>query len=399
MANDRNLAVGIDAGSAYTRCLICTLEDGYVRLLGYGSSESRGWSKGRLTDQMAVLDSVIEAVQEAERRAHVSIEGAVVGIGGGAIESSNSRGVYEFGRPRDVASDDMTYSVELASKVRLEEGRLLLQVVPQDFTLDGRAGYRNPRGVTCARLEANVHVITALSHDHNALVAAMHQAHLAVEETIFEGWAAAYSTVIEEDRRQGVAVIDIGAQSSEIAIYDGDALLRACSIPIAGDHFTRDVAYGLCVSFEDAERLKQEYGCAVVGLEADSSLIEVPSAEGRPPREAPRRHLNEILEARAEELFWYIRAELQRVGMEQSLIEGVLLTGAGARLHGMCDMAERVLNCQARNGLPAGIDRWPDEITDPGWATVAGLAMYSAKLKTRKEFKRKVPGIRGLVLR
>lgn len=399
MANNRKLAVGVDAGSAFTRCLICTLEDGYVRLLGFGSSESRGWSKGRLTDQMAVLDSLTEAVQEAERKAGVSLEGAVVGVGGGAIESSNSRGVYEFGRPREVLPDDMSYSVELASKVRLEEGRLLLQVVPQDFTLDGRAGYRNPRGVNCARLEANVHVITALVHDHNALVTAMHKAHLAVEETIFEGWAAAYSCVLEEDRRQGVAVVDIGAQTTEIVVFDGDALLRACSVPIAGDHFTRDVAYGLCVSFEDAEKLKKEYGCAMVGLEADSSLIEVPSAEGRPQRESPRRHLNEILEARAEELFWYVKAELQRVGMEQGLLEGVLLTGAGARLHGMCDMAERVLNCQARNGLPVGIDRCPEEITDPGWAAVSGLAMYSAKLKTRKEFKRKVPGIRGLVLR
>ena len=128
--------------------------------------------RARLSDQMAVSGQLIEAVQAAERSARVQIEGAVVGIGGGAIESSNSRGVYEFGRPREVLADDMTYSVELASKVRLEEGRLLLQVLPQDFTVDGRAGYRNPRGVTCARLEANVHVITALAHDHNAAVSA-----------------------------------------------------------------------------------------------------------------------------------------------------------------------------------------------------------------------------------
>ena len=397
MAGKTSLAVGVDAGSSSTRCLICAIDGGYLRLLGYGESGSRGWSKGRLSDQAAVRDSIIDAVQAAERHARIQIEGAVLGLGGGAIESANSRGVYEFGRPREVLADDMTYSVELASKVRLEEGRLLLQVLPQDFTVDGRAGYRNPRGVACARLEANVHVISSLAHDHNAAVSAMHQAHLAVEETIFEGWAAAYACVFEEDRRQGVAVVDIGAHSTEMVIYDGDALLRACSLPIAGDHFTRDVAYGLCVSFEDAERLKREYGCAVVGLEADNSLIEVPSAEGRPPREAPRRHLNEILEARAEELFWYVRTELQRVGMEQALLEGILLTGAGARLHGMCDMAEKVINCQARNGLPFGIDCWPDELTDPAWASAAGLAMYSGKLKTRKEFKRKIPGIRGLV--
>jgi cell division protein FtsA len=399
MPAPNNLAVGVDAGSARTRCVIGHLDDGYVRLLGYSEVHSRGWSRGRLTDQIAVASSIVDAVQTAERMAGVSVESAVVGLGGPAIESANSRGVYEFGRPREVTGEDMTYAVELASKVRLEEGRSLLQILPQDFTVDGRAGFRNPRGVACARLEANVHVISVLAHDCHALVSAMHQAHLAVEETVSEGFAAAYATLLDDDRRQGVALVDIGAHSTEVIVYDGDALLRACSIPVAGDLFTRDVAYGLCVSFEDAERLKEQYGCATVGFESDNSLIEVPSAEGRPPREAPRRHLNNILEARAEELFWAVKVELQRVGMDRSLLEGVVLTGAGARLPGLCDMVERALNCRSRNGLPIGIDRWPDECTDPAWAAAAGLAMYSAKLKTRKEFKRKIPGIKGLLLR
>lgn len=399
MAVTRNLAVGVDAGSARTRCVIGLLDDGYLRLLGYAEAPSAGWVRGRLSDQTAVRDSILDAVQEAERRAGVAVDAAVAGIGGLAIESSNSRGVYEFGRPREVQGDDMTYAVELASRVRLEHTRLLLQVLPQDFTVDGRAGYRNPRGVTCTRLEANVHVISALVHDHNALVAAMHQAHLAVEETVFEAMAAAYACLLEEDRRQGVALIDIGAHTTDLVIYDGEALLRAGSLNLGGDHFTRDAAYGLCVAWEDAESLKTQYGSALVGMTSDTTLIEVPSVEGRPPREAPRRHLNEILEARAEELFYFVRSEVQRVGMEQSLLEGVVLTGGGARLQGMCDIAERMLNCQARNGLAVGIDGWPDEINDPAWATVAGLAMYSARLKTKKEFKRKVPGIRGLIFR
>jgi cell division protein FtsA len=398
-APNRNLAVGVDAGSARSRCVIALLEDGYLRLLGYGEAPSFGWLKGRLSDQTAVRNSIVEAVQEAERKAGVTVDACVAGIGGVAIESSNSRGVYEFGRPREVQRDDMIYAVELASRVRLEEGRLVLQVLPQDFTVDGRAGYRNPRGVSCTRLEANVHVISALVHDHNALISAMHQAHLAVEETIFEAAAAAYACLIEEDRRQGVVLVDVGAQTTDVVIYDGEALLRAASLNVGGDHFTRDAAYGLCVAYEDAESLKLQYGCALVGLTPDTTLIEVPSAEGRPPRESPRRHLNEILEARAEELFYFVRAEVQRVGMEQSLLEGAVLTGGGARLAGMCDIAERMLNCQARNGLAVGIEGWPDEVNDPAWATVAGLAMYSARLKTKKEFKRRIPGIRGLIFR
>jgi cell division protein FtsA len=392
-------AVGLDIGGSRTRCLIAALEDDTLRYLAHGESTSTGWVKSRLADQGAAADAVREAISQAERRAGVSIESAVVGIGGSTIEGTNSRGLYEFGRPREIDPGDLTYAVDLASKVRLHDERAVVYVAPQDFTIDGRAGYRNPRGVTCARLEANVHVITASAQEHQSLLSAVHQAHIAVEETVFEPFAGGYAALLQEERSRGVAVVDIGSQSTDMVVYDGDALLRAASIPISADHFTRDVAYGLTVSYEDAENLKREYGCAILGLTADSSLIEVPSPEGRAPREAPRRLLNEILEARAEELFMYVRAEIAKVGMEQSLLEGLVLTGGGALLNGMCDMAERVVNCPARNGLPEGFGNWPEEIHDASWCVAAGLAMYSGKLKTRKEWKKTAPGIRGLVLK
>lgn len=392
-------AAGLDVGAGRVRCLVGLVEEGQIRLLGAGESVSRGWSKGRLSDQTAVAASIQQAVHEAETQAQVTVEAAVVGIGGVTIEGCNSRGLYEFGRPREIDPGDLGYAVELASKVRLREDRLVLQVLPQDFTLDGRAGYRNPKGAVCSRLEANVHLITASAPDHQALVSTVHQAHLAVEETVYEAVAAAYGVVFQEERSRGVAVVDIGAQSTDIVVYDGEAILRAASLPIAADHFTRDVAFGLTVSYEDAESLKREYGCALLGLTADNSLIEVPSLEGRPAREASRRTLNEILEARAEELFLFVRAELAKVGMEQALLEGIVLTGGGALLNGMCDMAERVVNCQARNGLPSGIGQWPETLESPEWAVAAGLAMYSGRLKMQKEWKRRVPGIIGLVLK
>jgi cell division protein FtsA len=178
-------------------------------------------------------------------------------------------------------------------------------------------------------------------------------------------------------------------------------MLLASSIPIWADHFTRDVAAVFKVTYEDAECLKQQYGCALLGLTADSSLIEVPSPEGRPPREARRSDLNEILEARAEELFHYVRAELQRVGMERNLLEGIVLSGGGALLNGMCDMAERVLNCQAANGLTTENDvgEWPEELKSPLWTAAAGLAMYSGKLKLHRPPRRGMGGLMGLVLR
>jgi cell division protein FtsA len=400
MTSDKiRLAVGLDAGSSKTRCVISTLENGQLRYRGHGETDGSGWSRGRLADQHALAESMRRAVQEAESRAHLLVDACTVGVGGTTVQGGYCRGVYEFGRPREIQQDDLEYAVERATRVRLEHDRILLHVFPQDFVLDGRAGYRNPRRATAARLEANVHAITASAHEHEALVDAVHQAHLAVEETVFEPVAGAFAAILQEDRTRGVALLDIGTHSSDLVLYDGEAMMLATSLPVWADHFTRDIAYVFKISYEDAERLKQEYGCAMLGLTADNSLIEVPSAEGRPAREARRLELNEILEARAEELFHYVKQEIQKVGMEQNLLEGLVISGGGSLLNGMCDMAERILNCPARNGLTIGIRDWPPELDTPEWTVAAGLSMYSAKLKTRKDTRRRAPGLVGMVLR
>lgn len=396
MASKSKLAVGLDLGASSTRVVICALEADTVKFLGYGEAPVEAWNRSRLADHGALAQSIRFALHEAEVRAQASPEAAVIGVGGG-VAGVNSRGLYEFGRRREIEPDDLRYAVELGARVRLDQDRLVLQICPQDFTLDGRAGYRNPKGILCARLEANIHVVTAPVQDHQGIVSAVHQAHLAVEESIFEGIAAAYAAVLPEDRARGVAVIDIGAQSTHVAVYEGDALLLATTLPLGGEHFTRDIAWLLKVNYEDAESLKREYGCAQTGLVPEHSLIEIPSAEGRGMREAPRRQVNEILEARAEDLFERIYAEIQRVGMEQSLLEGAILTGGGALLAGMCDVTERVLNCQARNGLAAGVDRWPKELDTPVWTTAAGLAMYAGRLKLKRDWKRTSSALAALI--
>ena len=392
VGNKIRLATGLDLGSTSTRVVICALEEQSIRFLGYGEAPVDAWNRGRLSDQDALARSIQFALHEAELRAQASPESAVIGMGG-CVSGMNSRGLYEFGRRRDIEPGDLRYAVELASRVRLEEDRQVLQICPQDFTLDGRAGYRNPKGILCARLEANVHVVTTSIGDHQGLVSAVHKAHLAVDESIFEGVAAAYAAILPEDRARGAALIDVGAQSTHLAVYDGDALLLATSLPIGADHFTRDVSWLLKVNYEDAESLKREYGCAVTGGESDNSVVEIPSAEGRASREASRRQLNEILEARAEDIFDRIYAEILRVGMEQSLLEGAVLTGGGSMLAGMCDMAERTLNCQAHNGLATGIEDWPRELDSPIWTTAAGLTMYAGRLKMKREWKRTPTGL------
>ncbi len=393
MASKTQFAVGLDAGSLRTRCIICALDGENIRYLSHGLAPSGGWSKGRVSDQVALAESIRAAVTDAERGAQISVESVTVGIGGVSVCGAQSRGRYEFGRPREIDAEDMAYAVRLASDVRLERDRMLLHVLPQDFTLDGRAGFRKPHKGVCSRLEANVHIVTASFQEHQSVIAAAHLAGFAVEETVFEPIAAAYACLFSEERERGAAVLDLGLHSSDLVVYDGDALLLAASVPVWADHLTRDIAAIFKVSYEDAECLKREYGCALLGLTSDSTLIEVPSPEGRPAREARRSELNQILEARAEELFEYVRTEIQRAGMDRNLMEGIFLTGGGAFLTGMCDMAERVLNCPAANGLAKGFGDWPEELISPAWTTAAGLALYSAKLKLHEPPRRKLPGL------
>ena len=399
MADRAPLAVGLDLGSAFTRCIILGIEDGRLRYRGHGEVASTGWHKSRLTDPQALTACVQAAVRRAEYEAKSVVDAMVVGIGGASVDGHDVRGLYEFGRPRAITLDDMAYAVERAENVRLEEDRMILQLFPQDFTLDGRAGKRYPRGATCSRLEANVHIATVSEQEHDSILTAVQQASYGVEETVFEPVGAAYAAVSRDDRDRGVAVLDIGMHSSELIVFDGEAVLLARSIPISADHFTRDAAVGLTLQYDDAERLKIEYGCAILGLTADNSFIELPSPDGRAMREAPRKQLNEILEARAEELFIHVGSELVTIRMDQKLLEGVVLAGGGALLNGMCDMAERVLNCPARNALPSGILDLPEELSNPAWTTTAGLAKYSAKLKTNRSAKRKAPGLMRMLFR
>jgi cell division protein FtsA len=394
---------GLSPGRSRTRCVILALENEALRFLGAGEAPSAGWMRDRLADPKALSESIGQAVREAERNAGVRVRACVVGVTGGEVRGEDHRGLYEFGHKREINGDDLAYAIELAADVPLPDSRIVLQVLPQDFTVDGRAGYRNPRGLRCSRLEAHAHVVTAPSQEHAGLIGAVHRAQLDVEETIFEAVACAYRALVAEERARGAAVIDIGMHSTGVAIYFGEALLAAAAVPVSADHFTRDVAWGLRVkhglslTYEDAESLKRECGCAIVGLTADNSLIEVPAPDGR-AQEIPCREINEILSARAEELFTCVEVEIRKAGMDQALLEGVFLSGGGAKLAGMCDMAEAVLNCQARYALPGGgIEDWPADLDDTPWTGPAGLASYSARMKLNRNLERKAPGLLGLL--
>jgi len=388
-------AVALDAGSAWTRCVICRLEHNRLRFLGRAAAPSQGWKKGLINDQTAVSECMLAALREAERDAQVSVESAVVGVGA-TVRGANCRGLHDLGRVRTVEQRDVNRAMARAQRVRLPDGLMILQMFPQHFVVDGHPGHRDPRKMIAGQIEANVHLVMTSEREHECLVTAVNQAHLAVEETVFEALAACYAGVLPEERREGAAVLNVGAQSSELVVYRGDALQLAASLPISGDHFTRDAARGLRISFEDAAIIKHEFGCAKADVTAENCFVEVPS---RAERDVPRRTMNCILESRALDLFQMVERELARVSMEGALMGGMFLCGGGARLEGMCEVAEEVLKCRVCNALPVGIQDWPEDLCDPAWTTVAGLAMYSAKLKSQREIQRQSYGLLGKILK
>jgi len=385
-------AVGLDAGSNRTRIVVCALEEERLRLLGQAAVESRGWSKGAIADQQAVAETVLAALEEAERSAGVSIESAVVGMGGPTLRGANGRGVLELGYPREIQQRDVNRVKERAARVQLQEDRMVLQLFPQDFVVDDHPGHRDPRKMTATRLEMNVHLVTASAREHSALVGAVNQAHLVAEETVFEAQASWYAAVRPEERREGVALVDIGAESTSLVVYYGDTMCLASGVRVSASHFTSDLARGLCVSPAEAEQVKLEFGCASAADSPENIRVELPSPEGCDTRQAPKKHVDLILESRASELFQLVRGELARVGMEHALTGGVFLSGGGAKLAEIADVAETELGCQSRFGLPVGIADWPAEMNDPEWCTAAGLAMYSAKLKEQAERQRAAVG-------
>jgi cell division protein FtsA len=393
------IAAGLDAGSRQTRCVVCVIENERIEIKGCAHAVSQGWSGGMVADQRAVTACIEAVLREAEHTAQVPLQEVVVGVGGPTVRGHHARGHVDLGRPREIEQRDVNRVVDRALRVQLPEDRMVLQLCQQDFMVDDHPGHRDPRHMIATELELNVHLITTSIQEHTTLISAVHQAHMAVGETVYEALAACHAAVMPSARREGIAVVDIGAQSTDMVVYYGDALQLATSLRVGGDHFTRDVVHALHISFEDAEMVKEEFGSAVSEGTSDNSTVEVPPRDGRDGREIPRLMLNRILESRAEDLFRVIYRELERVGMQSALIGGIVLTGGGAKLADLHKVAERTLKCQARRGLPIGIRKWPEEIFDPEWATAAGLAMYSGRLQLQGEMEKQSVGFLGRVLR
>lgn len=393
MARSQRYVVAIDLGSTKVSCVVGEVkENGAIEVLGVGRTPSKGLRRGTIVNLDAAVDALKAAVEEAETMATVSVERALVGISGPHIRGFNSRGVVAVsGREREVTPADVHKVLESARSVSLPPDRAIFHVVAQEFTVDDQEGIGDPVGMTGSRLEANVHLVTGSTTAVHNLTACVNRAGIEVADVVLDQLAVAESVLKAEEKELGVALVDIGGGSTQVAVFDRGAVRHTAVIPMGGEHFTNDIAVGLRTPIAEAEQIKTQYGCAIARMVDDDETIGVPTLGGKKPRRLSRQILCEILQPRSEELFSLVAGEIERCGYEGALSAGVVLTGGGAQLEGLVEIAEQVLDLPVRAGAPSGVGGLVDLVSSASYATPVGILLYGASHRAPQEALR-VPG-------
>jgi cell division protein FtsA len=376
----RHLAA-LDIGTAEVRAVVGEMtESEKLEIVGIGRAPSRGVRKGVVVNIEAAVEAVKRAVEDAELMSGLPIDQAYVGLSGVHVRGINSRGVIAISRRnRDITEEDVYRVIDQAKAISVPTDREIIDVLPQEFTVDGQDGIGNPIGFLGMRLEAAVHVVTSPITARQNVITAANRAGVMVTDTVVNHVAGSESTLTRDEKEYGAAVLDIGADITTLTIFYRDAIRHTAVFPIGGNHFTNDIAVGLRTPVPEAEKIKQSEGCALVGLISEgerSRMVEVPSVGGRQPRVLSRQILCEILQPRAEELFSHAVEEIQRAGFERQILSSVVLIGGGAMMEGVVELAEQVLDLPARHGLPDFVGGLRGEIDSPAFATVVGTLLY-----------------------
>jgi len=381
MARNERYVVGLDIGTTKVTCVIGeNREGGGINIAGFGEAPSRGLRKGVVVNLDATVDAIKAAVDEAELMSGVEVKLATVGVAGGHVRSFNSRGVIAVsGKDRTVTREDVRRVMEAARAVSIPQEREILHVMPQEFVLDDQGGISSPEGLVGQRLEANVHIVTAASTAVQNLVTCANRAGIEVRETVLEQLAVAESSLSDDERDLGVALIDVGGGTTDLAIFERGSIWHTAVLPVGGDHFTNDLAVGLRAPIPDAERLKKRYGCALASMIEENDAVEVPTVGGRKPRLLSLQVMSEILQPRAEEIFTLLREEIVRAGFEKSLNAGVVISGGGCLLPGMTEVAEQVFDLPVRMSQPRDSQAMVEPAAGPQHATAIGLALHGAR--------------------
>jgi cell division protein FtsA len=382
LAKKDRYIIALDVGSTKTCALIAEVDEEQVKFLSLGAAESKGLRKGLIVNLDSTVSSIRRAVEEAEGVVNVPVESAVIGVAGSHVRGVNSRGGVTLGnRPRDIEREDVRRAVDAARNITLPEDREVLHVLPHEFMVDAQDGIRDAIGMVGQRLEANVHLVTSSIAATQNLVTAANRAGILVNDTVLEPLASAEACLTQDERDLGCCLLDIGGGTTELIVYGGGVVRHTSAVPVGGDHFTNDLAVGLRTPIPEAEKIKRRHGWAASGLLREDSAIEIASVGDRPPRTIFARMLTDIIEPRAMELLALIREDLQRAGLDRQIPAGFVLSGGGARLNGLVELAEDSFHLPVRIGEPKGLADLPEQVAQPEYATVVGLVIYGAKMR------------------
>lgn len=386
MAKPENFLVACDIGTSKI-CVLIGEEtaNGSLDVIGKGAAPNRGTRKGNIVNVDATIEAIKRAAEEAEIMGGVQIARAWVGVSGSNVRSFNSRGVVAVaGKDREIHPEDVARVIDAARGVQIPQDHEVIHVVAREFAVDGQNGVADPVGMVGARLEADVHVVTAPVAVTQNIVTCTNKAGIEVVQLVLEQFAAAEAVLTPDEKELGILSVDIGGGTTEIAVYRKGSIAHTAVIPIGGDHFTNDLAVVLRAPITDAERIKKKFGCALRAAVGEDEMVEVPMVGGRAPKLCPRTTLSDILQPRAEELLSLIREDLERLGLEKEIRSGVVLTGGGAELEGLVEVAEGTFEGPVRVGIPSGVGGLVDVVSRPEWATATGLLLYGHRHKSAR---------------
>lgn len=374
---EKNIITGLDIGTSKIVALIAEVGPGdSLEIIGMGQHPSRGLKRGVVVDIEATVQSIQRAVQEAELMANCEVKSVYAGIAGSHIRSLNSHGIVAI-RDKEVSQADVDRVIDAAKAVAIPADQRILHVLPQEFIIDNQGSIREPIGMAGVRLEARVHIVTGAVSAAQNINKCVRMCGLEVHDIILEQLASSHAVLIDDEKELGVCIIDIGAGTTDIAVFAEGAIQHTAVIPIAGDQVTNDIAMALRTPTTAAEKIKIEHGSAVPSHASAKEMIEITTmAEERPGRKISMHSLAEVVSARYEELFVMVRHELQRSGLYDRIGAGLVLTGGGSMVQGTLSLAEIIFDAPVRQGVARSVMGLPSTAAIPSMATSVGLVLH-----------------------
>jgi cell division protein FtsA len=386
MAKNHSLIVGLDVGTTKICAVVGEATPEGIDIVGIGTHPSVGLRKGVVVNIESTVESIKRAVEEAELMAGCEINAVYAGIAGGHIQGHNSHGVIAV-KNREVGQQDIDRVIDAAKAVAIPFDREVIHVLPQEYIIDDQSGIQNPLGMSGVRLEAKVHIVTGAVTSAQNIVKCCNRAGLDVCDIVLESLASAEAVLNREERQLGVALVDFGGGTSDLAIFAEHSIRHSSVLALGGNNLTTDIAVGLRTPVEEAEKIKQRYGCALTSMIQKDETIQVPNVGGGKHRVLSRQILGDILEPRVEEICSLLQRELIRSGYSTLVASGLVITGGSAMLPGLADLAEQIFNLPVRTGLPSDIGGLVDVVRNPMYATGVGLVLYGANSKPKKLFR------------